>query len=153
MAVPYPSLLPAPQYKGYKNTQTQNYYTTKMDYATKIRAKFYGNFKANLTFKFNQDQLGIFEEWYYSQLNAGSKPFEATWLIAGVKQLMEFVFDENGQPEFDILSPTIWEVKINVIVKTDIFELLANNNLNGFCPDIIECQENLINFAVNYTAS
>lgn len=150
MAVPYPSTLPNPLYKGKQDLPAQGFFVTQMDYATKRRPKNSGNFIVNVSFLYNKAEMAIFWNWYLLDINNGARQFEATWDIAGATILMQFAISHQGHPKITPIGLS-YEVTMKVEVKSDIYELLALNNLNGFCPDIIECQDSLIDFAVNYT--
>lgn len=153
MAILYPSTLPNPLYKGHSNNPSQDFLVTEMDYASKRRARYYGIFKVPVMFKFTGQQFNDFNSWYYgdsaTQLSRGAKTFEAKWEVLGVTALYEFAFAKDGQPKVKPLSPDLFEVKCLVELKTDIFEIIALNNLNGFCPDIIDCQIDMITWAIS----
>lgn len=147
MAVPYPSTLPSPLYQGKLDLPTQGFYVTPMDYATKRRPKNTGQFFVNITFLFTNDEVNTFNEWYILQLNNGAKLFEATWDIAGAVTLLEYAIADEGQPQY-LPRGLSYEVKLKLEIKSDIVEILARNNLNGFCPDIINCQIATINLGL-----
>lgn len=148
MAIPYPSSLPEPLYRGKQDLPSQTWYLTQMDYSSKRRAKNTGQFIVNLTFQYTEEQVNVFWGWYLAELNSGVKLFEANWDIAGVRTILEFGFSEQGQPKITPTSFNQYEVQIKVEVKSDIFELLASNNLNGWCPDITDCLDNIIKLGV-----
>ena len=153
MAIPYPDTLPNPQYKGYSNNPSQDFFVTEMDYASKRRSKYVGLFKIPLTFKFSSQQFNDFNSWYFGSLDTellrGARNFEARWEVLGVTSLYEFAFAKGGQPKINPMSPDLFEVKCEVELKTDIFEIIALNSLDGFCPDIIDCQDAMIAWAIS----
>lgn len=151
--VTYPASLPKPLYKGHANNPSQDFLVTEMDYASKRRSSYYGIFKIPLTFKFSGQEFNDFNSWYYgdsaTQMARGAKVFTAYWEVLGVTSLYEFAFTKGGQPKTKPLSPDSFEVKCEVELKTDIFEIIALNNLDGFCPDIIDCQNTMIAWAIS----
>lgn len=152
MAIPYPDSLPNPLYSGFQNNPSQDYFVTEMDYASKRRPRYYGIFKIPMTFKYSGQQFNDFNAWYYgneaNQLSRGIKTFSARWNVLGVVTTYEFAFVKDGQPQALPIAPDTWEVKIEVELKTDIYEIIALNSLDGFCPDVIDCQQALINLGL-----
>ena len=154
MAIAYPSNLPNPQVKGYKNAPSQDYFITQMDYAFKKRARYYGNMEVNITFKFTKNQMREFNRWFYGdktdQLGRGVKTFTANWEILTISFLYEFTFAEGGQPEPTYISNDNYEVKMKAYLLTDIFEIIALDDITALCPEAIDCMETFLNFAATY---
>ncbi len=147
----YPDTLPKPSYKGHSNNPSQDYHVTEMDYASKRRAKYYGIFTIPLMFKFTRHELNDFNSWYFgnspTQLLRGARIFQASWEVLGIFAPFEFAFTKGGQPRVVPLSPDLFEVKCEVELKTDIYEIIVLNSLEGFCPEIIDCQTDLLEWA------
>ena len=154
--VDYPSTLPKPSYKGHQNNPSQDFFVTEMDYASKRRAKYFGIFKIPMTFKFTKMQVREFNRWFYgegaTQLQRGSKPFNAVWEVLAIAFNYEFAFAKGGQPIAVPLSPDLYEIKMEVELLTDIFEIIALDDITAFCPEAIDCMEDFLIFARDYVA-
>lgn len=154
MAIPFPDNLPQPLYDGRQDTPSQDFFIPDFDYAgDKRRSKAYGKFSLTVKFRFTQQELNDFNAWYYSDLKRGARRFNARWSVLGVFYNYEFGVDVGGQPTLDYVTNGNYIISMKVVLITDIFEIVALNSLNGFCPEIIQCQDDLIDFAKNYVAS
>lgn len=151
MAVEYPNTLPKQSYTGHSNRPSRGFFLTEMDYSTKRRPSFTGVFRLPTSLNLNSQQLNDFNAWFFgiteNDLLNGSRTFNARWEIMGITSLYEFAF--LTQPIITPLSPDRFRVNFELELKTDIYEIIALNNLNGFCPEIIDCQRDLINWAIS----
>lgn len=146
--IEYPSSLPRPLYEGHVIKPDQPYFSTQFDYAQKNRARYFGSFPIEFVFNFNETQLQTFNAWFYGRgatdLNSGAKPFNASWIILGIEANYEFQFAQGGQPSYTPTSPTNYRVPIRLNLLTDISEIIALNSLDGWCPEIIDCQRDFL---------
>lgn len=146
--VEYPDTLPKPLYEGHTLNPSQPFFTTEMDYGQKSRAKYFGTFPIKFVFNFSEEQLNTFNSWFWGnsteQLNGGAKPFSAQWIILGINTTYEFQFAKGGQPKYKPSSPTHYKLNLTVNLLTDISEIIALNSLDGWCPEIIDCQRDFL---------
>ena len=81
----YPTTLPCPLVKGYKETQPNNFKRSQTEYAQVQQHTIRDN--VNFTFKIavNYIEAEVFRLFYDDDLYGGVAPFTATWVINGVE--------------------------------------------------------------------
>lgn len=140
--IEYPTSLPKPLISGHSQNPSSNFFRTEMDYASKHRAKYKGLYFLNLAFYVPIATSITWSNFFHNTLADGVKSFHAEWEVQGLTQLYEFRFTEA--PKFKPTA-TGYNITVKAELLTDIYELMKFADMTALCPEVIECQNDILN--------